>query len=275
MGTHRSTWKRRERDGAGLFGARRQPGSGSGGRADQTRSDSTHERLFVETKLRAASSVRSLWEQTRDRAPREGKTPVLVLFAKGKPGGLIVTHQDDLAAVAAELARTRPGRRACTDRADRAGPGRRVRRPSPHSGGNRMKRQPTATWSPKQERVALLIAAGRSIKAAALETKCGERTVHGWLDDPRYRSLIAELRNRMLDEAVGSLAEATNEAVGTLRELLDDDHANVRLRAAMGILDAVVRLREHVELEVRITALEATNDDPEGQAETVGEGGDE
>jgi hypothetical protein len=30
-----------------------------------------------------------------------------------------------------------------------------------------MRLQPTATWGPKQERVALLIAAGRSIKAAA------------------------------------------------------------------------------------------------------------
>ncbi len=54
--------------------------------------------------MRAASAVRNLWERTRDRARGERKTPVLVLFAKGKPGGLIVVHQDDLAAVAAELA---------------------------------------------------------------------------------------------------------------------------------------------------------------------------
>jgi hypothetical protein len=105
MSTHRSTWKRRERDGAAVFGARRQPGSGSSGRADQTRSDSTHERLSIETKLRAASAVRGLWEKTRDRARREGKTPVLILYAKGKPGGLIVAHQDDIVAIAAELAR--------------------------------------------------------------------------------------------------------------------------------------------------------------------------
>jgi hypothetical protein len=108
MSTHRSTWKRRERDGAGLFGARRQPGSGSSGRADQTRSDSTHPRIYVETKLRAASGVRTLWEETRDRARREGKTPCLVIYSKGKPGGLIVAHQDDLATIAAELAG--PGR---------------------------------------------------------------------------------------------------------------------------------------------------------------------
>jgi hypothetical protein len=104
MSTHRSTWKRRERNAAGLFGARRQPLSGSSGLPDRTCSDSTHERLFIESKLRAASAVRSLWEKTRDKAQRERKIPVLVLYAKRKPGGLIVVHQDDLAAVAAELA---------------------------------------------------------------------------------------------------------------------------------------------------------------------------
>jgi hypothetical protein len=104
MSTHRSTWKRREQNAAGLFGAKRQPLSGSSGRADRTRSDSTHPSLFIETKLQAASAVRTLWDQTRDRARRESKRPVLVLYAKGKPGGLIVVHQDDLAAVAVELA---------------------------------------------------------------------------------------------------------------------------------------------------------------------------
>lgn len=104
MSTHRSTWKRRERDAARLFGVERQPLSGSGGRSDLSRSDSTHERLFIETKLRASSAVRNLWEETRERALVERKTPVLVLFAKRKAGGLVVVHQDDLANVAAELA---------------------------------------------------------------------------------------------------------------------------------------------------------------------------
>ena len=66
MSTHRNTWKRRERDAAGLFGARRQVLSGSSGRSDATSSDSTHPRLYIETKLRAASSVRTLWEQARE-----------------------------------------------------------------------------------------------------------------------------------------------------------------------------------------------------------------
>jgi hypothetical protein len=102
VSTHRSTWKRRERDAARFFGAERQPLSGSGGRP--TGSDSTHDRLYLECKTRASSAVRNLWEQTRDRARKERKTPVLMLFDKGKPGALIVVHQDDLATVAVELA---------------------------------------------------------------------------------------------------------------------------------------------------------------------------
>jgi len=106
MSTHRTTWKRRERDAARLFGAKRQVLSGSSGREEATRSDSTHDRLFIETKLRASSSVRSLWEKTRSQALREKKTPVLALYAKGKPGALLVVHEDDLGRVAAELTST-------------------------------------------------------------------------------------------------------------------------------------------------------------------------
>jgi hypothetical protein len=103
MRTSRSTWQRLEREAARLFGAERQPGSGSCGFPDQTRSDSTHERLFIETKLRANSSVRTLWEKTAALARREAKTPVVMLYAKGKTGGLVVVHETHLAAVAAEF----------------------------------------------------------------------------------------------------------------------------------------------------------------------------
>ena len=97
---HRSTWKRRERDAARLFGAKRQPLSGSSGRDDLTRSDSDHPTLFIETKTRKRHTVRTLWEDVRNRARKENKTPVLALFDAGKIGGLIVIHQDDLAKLA-------------------------------------------------------------------------------------------------------------------------------------------------------------------------------
>jgi hypothetical protein len=78
--------------------------SGSCGRGERGRSDSTHDRLFIETKLRASSSVRSLWEKTRTLARRESKIPIVMQYDKGKPGALIVVHENDLGAVASELA---------------------------------------------------------------------------------------------------------------------------------------------------------------------------
>jgi hypothetical protein len=85
----------------------RQVLSGLSGRGERTRSDSTHKRLFIETKTRAASSVRSLWEETRKKARREHKIPVVMLYDKNKPGALIVVHETDLLAAASELANDR------------------------------------------------------------------------------------------------------------------------------------------------------------------------
>jgi hypothetical protein len=60
----------------------------------------------------------------------------------------------------------------------------------------------------------------------------------------------------MLDAAVGRMADIAGEAVTTLAGLLRDDSPTVRLRASLGILDLLVKLREHVELDGRLAALE-------------------
>jgi hypothetical protein len=122
---------------------------------------------------------------------------------------------------------------------------------------NGMKRQPTATLTAKKHRLALLLAGGRAIKIAASEVGIGERTAHTWISDPGFQTAVAELRGRMLDAALGRLADASTRAVETLVALLDDDRSSVRLRAALGILDIVTRLQHHTEFERRIAAVEA------------------
>jgi hypothetical protein len=103
MSTHARTWKKAEARIAQIFGCRRQPLSGSSGRADLSASDTTHPRLFLEVKYRDRHTVRTLWEATKILADREHKTPVLGLVDKGRPGGLIVVHSEDLAAMVAEF----------------------------------------------------------------------------------------------------------------------------------------------------------------------------
>lgn len=99
--THRRTWQKRESKAAGLFGSRRNVLSGGSGRDDRTRSASTHANLFIETKTRAACAVRALFDRTKALARPEGKTPVLMLACKGRPGFRVVAHSDDMPAVAA------------------------------------------------------------------------------------------------------------------------------------------------------------------------------
>jgi hypothetical protein len=119
-----------------------------------------------------------------------------------------------------------------------------------------MRRQPVAILNARQERLALLLAGGHAIKSAAAEVRIGERTAHTWLEDPCFRSRVSELRGRMLETALGRLADTATRAVDTLVALLDEESGALRLRASLGILATIGRLREHVEFEERIAALE-------------------
>ena len=65
------TWKARERQVARYFNTNRTPLSGGASR--HTRSDSLHDELFVECKLRKKYSVISLWNETNEMAKKENK----------------------------------------------------------------------------------------------------------------------------------------------------------------------------------------------------------
>ena len=98
-------WKQMERRIAGFFGALRVPGSGSMGRRDLSRSDSTHERLFIECKALQRFSVLNIWREAAKHAAAEGKLPVVALHAlsrKEAGGDFLLIRTEDFDAVAAE-----------------------------------------------------------------------------------------------------------------------------------------------------------------------------
>jgi hypothetical protein len=103
MSTNSRTWKKAEARVAALIGARRQVLSGSSGRDDRTKSDSTHARVFVEAKYRQRHAVRSLFDDTKAKACKEDKTPVVALIDKGRRGCLVCVHSDDLPILVAEF----------------------------------------------------------------------------------------------------------------------------------------------------------------------------
>ena len=87
-------WKKRERNVAGYFNGKRT--SLSGRNSKVTRADVIHDSLFIECKLRAKHTVVSLWDDTAKLAKLEGKTPVIALCEKTRPGFWIMVHSSDL-----------------------------------------------------------------------------------------------------------------------------------------------------------------------------------
>jgi hypothetical protein len=62
----------------------------------------------VETKLRATHAARALHDQVKGLARREGKTAVLALADKGRPGFLVCIPSDDFEAAMIESIAANP-----------------------------------------------------------------------------------------------------------------------------------------------------------------------
>ena len=87
-------WKNRERLVAKFFGGMRNALSGINSKV--THSDVIHDNLFIECKLRAKHTAISLWDDTAKLAKEEGKTPVIALCEKNRPGFWVMVHSSDL-----------------------------------------------------------------------------------------------------------------------------------------------------------------------------------
>lgn len=116
------------------------------------------------------------------------------------------------------------------------------------------------TWTAKQDALACLLAAGSSVKAAAKKSNICHRTAYLWLAKPGFRGRVTEIRQEMLDHAIGGLSALAGSATYVLGKLLADESAAIRLRAATTVLDNVVKLRTFAELEARIVAIEQANE---------------
>lgn len=113
------------------------------------------------------------------------------------------------------------------------------------------------------EPLAVQVAAGYSIRAAAGVVRCSVQTAYNVSASPDFRQRVAELRSEITTQAVGKLADAASLAVATLRELLDaSNDPPVRLNAAKAILAALPTMTEFGELRARIDLIEGQSNKP-------------
>jgi hypothetical protein len=102
-----------------------------------------------------------------------------------------------------------------------------------------------------------VLACGATVENAARSAGVSASTAYRRLKDPEFRQKIKELQAETLQRAAAMLTAASMESVKTLIAL---QAANippaVRLGAARGVLEFGTKMRETVELEQRIAALE-------------------
>lgn len=112
-------------------------------------------------------------------------------------------------------------------------------------------------WSPRQVKVATLLAAGLRVAATAKAAGVGARTIGTWQMDPEFRRLVASIRDRLTDRAVGLLSRNVATAARRLAQLVRSENEGIALRAALGLLDVAARYRDRADLEERVAQLEA------------------
>src|SRR5262249_15556270 len=104
--------------------------------------------------------------------------------------------------------------------------------------------------------LALAVATGQTLRDAARAAGVSERTAARRWADPAFRGRVTRLRGDMVQRSLGRMADGMAEAADVLRQLLGAESESVRLGAARSLLELAVKLRDSVELEGRLQALE-------------------
>src|SRR5262245_50638891 len=103
-----------------------------------------------------------------------------------------------------------------------------------------------------EEALALALALGSTVEAAARHAGISKRTAFRRLQDSAFQRRVQALRGELFARAVAKLTGHSTAAAETLGKLLQAAEEGVRLRAAKTILELANTLRQAVELEERL-----------------------
>jgi hypothetical protein len=106
------------------------------------------------------------------------------------------------------------------------------------------------------EPLAVAVAGGLSIKAAAAELGIGERSAYRESCRPEFRRRVNEVRTELVTLAMGMLAQTATAAAARLQELVNSSDESVSLRACSVVFDRFSKLSESIDLRERIEKLE-------------------
>jgi hypothetical protein len=113
--------------------------------------------------------------------------------------------------------------------------------------------------SRKQEQTISALLEQPSVEAAAQVVGVSGRTLKRWLACPDFAAAYAAARRAVLEQSVVRLVAVTGEAVAALAANLDAEKPSDQIRAACSILECAHKGVEVLDLEARLSALEAAH----------------
>jgi hypothetical protein len=119
--------------------------------------------------------------------------------------------------------------------------------------------------SPADESLALHLASGMTVEAAAQAAGVSRRTATRRLTEEGFRKRVDELRGELLDRSLRIVVGGMANAGEVLRSLLASESEAIKLRAAKELIDAGVKLRAAVEQQRQIEELVADMKKLKGQ----------
>ena len=115
-----------------------------------------------------------------------------------------------------------------------------------------------ATLSPRQLRAIHALLTRPTVTAAATVLGVAPSTLYRWLGEPPFRQALAQAEGEAVAAAGRRLAALAENALDTVADVMADptNPAPVRVRAAEVVLGHLLRYREIVGFEGRLTDLE-------------------
>jgi hypothetical protein len=97
---------------------------------------------------------------------------------------------------------------------------------------------------------ALAVAQGHSTASIATKHGVSARTVQRWMKKPAFNARVEDLRNRMVDEAIGIMTAGATTAAAQLRVLAAKGTTEqVRFAASRALLADLLSVQSHAELK--------------------------
>ena len=110
--------------------------------------------------------------------------------------------------------------------------------------------------SNRQQEALPHLAAADSLAEGARRASLSRTTIYKWMEDDDFRAELSRVRAEMADLAQAEIQGLMLKAAAVIDQALDGDISPVKLRAALGAINAALKVRFGLNVERRLNRID-------------------